>query len=129
MATLTNNLYDKTHKDINRDFPYLTKHENCMETIGARVINELYTSHLFSLALSLHGGTESFTYPYGTPNHILSDTIPKIRMKYDIENGKALNPKEFSKNLKNLTKFRHGIYDMINGKSTEPPDANMLKGK
>jgi hypothetical protein len=121
-----------------------------METIGARVINELYTSHLFSLALSLHGGTESFTYPYGTPNHIISNNIPKIPMNYDINKGKALNPKLSTKlntnknpnpnpnklhnNLKqnlhkNLKDLRNGLYDMIKGKSTEPPDANMLKGK
>lgn len=102
-----------------------------METMGARVINELYVSHLFSLALSLHGGTESFTYPYGTPNHMISSgiTVPKLKMEYDIKNGKAENPHEVSVGINDLKMYRKGGYDMTTGKSTEPPDANMLKGK
>lgn len=62
--------YTLATKDINRDFPYMVKNDKCMETIGARLVNELYISHIFSLALTLHGGTESLTYPYGAPNHI-----------------------------------------------------------
>ena len=100
-----------------------------METIGARVINELYISHLFSVALSLHGGTESFTYPYGTPNHIEGNRIPKIPMEYTIENGKALDPKPNSETQKVSELFRTGTYDMVMGKSSEPPDANALNGK
>jgi hypothetical protein len=101
-----------------------------METIGARVINELYISHLFSLALSLHGGTESFTYPYGTPNHMQNNKwIPKIPMKYNIEKGKALNPTPDSTSLQLAEKFRTGRYDMSIGKGSESPDANALSCK
>lgn len=128
-AALTTKLYQKTHKDINRDFPYLTNHESCMESIGARVINELYINHLFSLALSLHGGTESFTYPYGTPNHTNTNGIPKIPMKYDIQDGKAINPKEMPESRSKAEMFTSGTYDMISGKSSEAPDQNALACK
>lgn len=128
-ATLTNNLYKRTHKDINRDFPYLTKHESCMETIGARVINELYVNHLFSVALSLHGGTESFTYPYGTPNHMDRKNIPNVPMSYEIEDGKAVKPKPQSDSEDRARLFRNGSYDLTFGKSSEPPDANALSCK
>lgn len=101
-----------------------------METIGARVINELYVNHLFSVALSLHGGTESFTYPYGTPNHMESKVgIPRIPMSYTIEKGKALNPIPGSETLKTAEKFRRGTYDMVMGKGSEPPDAIALSCK
>jgi hypothetical protein len=123
-------MYERTHKDINRDFPYLTKHEGCMETIGARVINELYISHLFSVALSLHGGTESFTYPYGTPNHIQKNPLtPKIPMQYTIENGKAVKATPYNNSFAQAKKYHSGTYEMVVGKSTEPPDANAMAGK
>ncbi len=127
---MTSKIYEKTHKDINRDFPYLVKRKNCMETIGARVVNELYINHLFSLALSLHGGTESLTYPYGTPNHMIGSSAPKIPMTYQIQNGKAIvDNTKVTEQIEQMAKqFRKGTYDMINGKSSESPDNNALKG-
>ena len=97
-----------------------------METIGARVINELYINHLFSVALSLHGGTESFTYPYGTPNHIRTRGIPIVPMKYNVEGDNKATATPLKNSLKQAELFRSGTYDMIMGKSTEPPDANTL---
>ncbi len=70
-----------THIDINRDFPYLVPNEKCMQTIGARLVNELYISHLFSLALTLHGGTESLTYPFGSPNHLIENSDESTSVK------------------------------------------------
>ena len=74
-------------RDINRDFPYLVEETKCMQTIGARVVNELYLKHLFSLALTLHGGTESMSYSYGAPNHLVG--VPKVPMNYKVVNGKV----------------------------------------
>ncbi len=127
-AVLTSKLYMKTHKDINRDFPYLVKHKNCMETIGARVVNELYINHLFSLALSLHGGTESLTYPYGTPNHMQGNKTPKIPIKYtQDENGNLKFDSSHPDILSITKKYRTGLFDMVQGKSSESPDNNALK--
>jgi hypothetical protein len=102
-----------------------------METIGARVVNELYINHLFSLALSLHGGTESLTYPYGTPNHMLGSGTPKIPMTYLIQNGKAsVDGSKITDHAQRLAAlYRKGTYDMKSGKSSESPDNNALKGK
>jgi hypothetical protein len=61
---------DNTVCDVNRDFPYLNS--NCMRSISARVVNELFLNHIFSLAFTIHGGTESLTYPWGAPNHFPS---------------------------------------------------------
>ncbi len=127
-AVLTKKLYQKTHKDINRDFPYLVNKPFCMETIGARVVNELFINHVFLLALSLHGGTESLTYPYGTPNHMNIPNIPKIPMQYKIVDGK-LTPRKPSESINSLVKkFRSGVFDMANGNSSNPPDINTLLG-
>jgi len=102
-----------------------------METIGARVVNELYINHLFSLALSLHGGTESLTYPYGTPNHMMGSAAPKIPVTYLIENGKASvdGSKTTDQAIQIAKQYRKGSFDMINGISSESPDNNALKGK
>jgi hypothetical protein len=98
-----------------------------MESIGARVVNELFINHMFSLALSLHGGTESLTYPYGTPNHIQKTHIPKLPIYYSEINGK-LNVNVHKDAKKLVKQFRRGTYEMIVGKSTNPPDLNAIKG-
>lgn len=124
---LTKSIYFQTHKDINRDFPYLTDDKSCMESIGARLVNELFIDHTFSLALSLHGGTESLTYPYGTPNHLKTDTIPKIPFrinsssdKLKIENNKKINDA--------VLKFRKKEFEMVRFNSTNAPDYNSIVG-
>lgn len=125
MIPLTQDLYYATHKDINRDFPYLTEPQTCMETIGARLVNELYINHIFSLALSLHGGTESLTYPYGTPNHVKNAEIPKIPSKYEMKEGtyKLSNAEE----LRDAVKiFQNKTFEMIEANSTNPPDFNSI---
>jgi hypothetical protein len=122
---LTKSIYFETHKDINRDFPYLTDDKSCMETIGARLVNELFIDHTFSLALSLHGGTESLTYPYGTPNHLKTDKIPKIPFKYDSSSGKIT--KKNDKNISEaILKFRRKDFEMVRYNSTNPPDYNSI---
>jgi hypothetical protein len=123
---MTHSIYDKTHKDINRDFPYLTKPESCMETIGARVVNELYLNHLFSLSLSMHGGTESLTYPYGTPNHINNKKAPKLNRFYKNVNGKMVI-EQTPEAMKIIQRLKKGKYDYLRGKSTNPPDYNAVK--
>lgn len=90
-TVLTRRRFKHFNKDINRDFPYLVDQDKCMETIGARVINELFIHHTFSLALSLHGGMEAFTYPFGAPNHVKNKNMfPSVPMSYtETENGRT----------------------------------------
>jgi hypothetical protein len=114
---------DLNSYDINRDFPYLVAKNKCMTTIGARVVNELFISHLFSLALTLHGGTESFTYPYGAPNHIEGNQN-KIPIQYTYENKDKKNLK-IIKSLKTdimVEKYQNSFSYGNAGKSTEAPD-------
>lgn len=127
---LTSNRYSKTHKDINRDFPYLVKNDECFESIGGRVVNELFLEHIFTLSLSLHGGTESFTYPYGTPNHI--DGNPHIKMDYEETPEGVINSKlssDFNEEL--INEYLDGHYDKMNDGnqlvSTPSPDYNSIK--
>jgi len=44
--------------DVNRDFPFDLKSSACMQSIGARTLNELFRRHMFQLALTFHGGME-----------------------------------------------------------------------
>ena len=125
-ANLTVDNYEKYHKDINRDFPYLVDSDKCMETIGARVVNELFLKHIFSISLSLHGGTESLTYPFGVPNHIDNNnaTIP---IKY-FNNGSSIIAKANKESFDLAKKYRLGKYDGVSGRSTSAPDKNAMEG-
>ena len=100
-----------------------------MSTLNDAKISQVQT-HLFSVALSLHGGTESFTYPYGTPNHIVNNPLtPKIPMQYTVEKGKAVKAIPQWNSESQAKKYHTGTYEMVIGKSTEPPDANAMAGK
>ena len=37
--------------DPNRDFPYMVESQQCMKTIVARVINEIFREYLIQLAI------------------------------------------------------------------------------
>ena len=118
--------YEKYHKDINRDFPYLVDKDKCMETIGARVVNELFLKHIFSLSLSLHGGTESLTYPFGVPNHI-ENNKKSIPIKYITKGFRTIaEPNKESFDMAKL--YRTGKFDGVMGKSTYAPDNNAMAG-
>ncbi|EGZ25542.1 hypothetical protein PHYSODRAFT_297172 [Phytophthora sojae] len=58
--------------DPNRDFPYnLDEGEECMVTMAARGLNELWRDHLFQLGITFHAGTHCITYEWGGKNHVL----------------------------------------------------------
>ncbi len=125
--TKRNCRYNCTHKDINRDFPYLVKDQACMETIGARVVNELFLNHMFSMGLSLHAGTESLAFPYGTPNHIKK--AKKIPMKYVKLKGGRVKNKRLEMTDKITQMFKDEKYDLLEGEGTPTPDSSGMKGK
>ncbi|POM72898.1 Hypothetical protein PHPALM_10320 [Phytophthora palmivora] len=56
--------------DPNRDFPYNLKSDQCMVTMAARSLNELWRDHLFQLGITFHAGTECITYEWGAKNHV-----------------------------------------------------------
>jgi len=60
--------------DPNRDFNYATA-PDCMKTMTARVINELWREHMFQLAITFHGGMRALTYEWGSPNHDTKDGV------------------------------------------------------
>jgi hypothetical protein len=52
--------------DPNRDFPYNTKDPSqCMKSITARTINELFLDNLFQMSLSYHGGIDLIAFSWG----------------------------------------------------------------
>jgi hypothetical protein len=54
--------------DPNRDFPYDTTKDACMNSIAARTLNELYQDYLIQLGLTFHGGMEVIGYEWGAPS-------------------------------------------------------------
>jgi len=56
--------------DPNRDFPFLIGDESqCMASIVARTINEIFREYLVQLAITFHGGMRAISYEWGGPNH------------------------------------------------------------
>lgn len=53
--------------DPNRDFPFNNDPHECMQTIAARTVNELFTSHIFQLSLTFHAGMEVVAFEWGNP--------------------------------------------------------------
>ena len=90
--------------DPNRDFPFdiLPSNTNeCMQTIAARSINELYRSHLFSIGLTFHGGMEVIAYEWGAPSYMNKDA-PDNRAQDDIASAYSRYANSFT---------GHGAYE------------------
>jgi hypothetical protein len=51
--------------DPNRDFPYDQNESQCMKSITARTINEIFLDHLFQMSMTYHGGIENITFEWG----------------------------------------------------------------
>jgi hypothetical protein len=66
----SNSANEPGHNDPNRDFPYSTTDDQCMRTMAARCVNEIWRRHMFRTAITFHGGDELIGYEWGSPNHI-----------------------------------------------------------
>ena len=67
--------------DPNRDFPYYNskdKIKNCMRTLSARTINEIFNEFIISGAITFHGGDNVLGYPWGNYLHIRTNNNKKI---------------------------------------------------
>ena len=66
--------------DPNRDFPYFDSineiNSDCMMSITARTINELFREHIFVTSLTFHGGLNAIGYPWGNFVHLNSRESP-----------------------------------------------------
>ena len=62
--------------DPNRDFPYFNSNENtknCMRTISARTINEIFNEFIIQGSITFHGGDNVIGYPWGNYVHIIKN--------------------------------------------------------
>ena len=59
--------------DINRDFPYNTKPEDCLNTVAGRLIHQIFTQNIIVSAITFHGGTNVIGYPWGSYNHAIQN--------------------------------------------------------
>jgi hypothetical protein len=110
---------DEIYVDPNRDFPILKRTNECMKTISARTINEIFINNLIRMSISIHGGTSSLTYAYGTPNHLIN-----LNQKYKL----PLKLKD-NMNYEVLENYYSGRLDHTNNESTEAPDNQILESK
>lgn len=109
--------------DPNRDFPYFSKLEtnkDCMVTIAARTVNEIFLEHLIVNSLTFHGGANVIGYPWGntvhykkTQNGLESTEMP------DFEAGKSISEllKKYAHSL-SKNQLRKPIPDYIIGDMT-----------
>ena len=67
--------------DPNRDFPYYNnKNEiiNCMRTLSARTINEIFNEFIISGCITFHGGDNVLGYPWGNYLHMTKRNYKSI---------------------------------------------------
>lgn len=55
--------------DPNRDFPFQQASSECMTTVTARSINEIFRHNLIQLCLTFHAGMEAIAYSWGDFAH------------------------------------------------------------
>lgn len=55
--------------DPNRDFAWDQSASQCMQTVAAQSINELWKANLFQLSATFHGGDHMISYPWGDNIH------------------------------------------------------------
>jgi predicted deacylase len=65
--------------DPNRDFAYGQAPSQCMQTVAARAVNELWRRHLFQLAITFHGGMVAIAYEWGDMAHRTNTESPDDR--------------------------------------------------
>lgn len=96
-----------------------------MNTITARTINEIFINNLIKISVSLHAGTSSLTYAYGTPNHLIQlYSHFKIPFK---QAGSDLALNDLSDKI--INRYYNGEVDQLPfNQSTEPPDNKTLEG-
>ena len=71
------NQREENDVDPNRDFPYnVANPTQCMKTIAARSINELWRRHAFQIAITFHAGQQSISSTWGAYNHPAPNDIP-----------------------------------------------------
>ena len=106
--------------DPNRDFPYYNnKNEvfNCMRTLSARTINEIFNEFIISGAITFHGGDNVLGYPWGNYLHIMrqnnkqmSTETPDFKAFDSI--GKIMVKFSSSEKNENNSIKKYGIGDM-----------------
>lgn len=69
--------------DPNRDFSFDNSPSQCMRSITARSVNELFLQYLFQMSMTYHGGIENITFEWGAlsiPNGKVSPDDAAQRM-------------------------------------------------
>ena len=85
---------DHTRVDPNRDYPY--NNDKCFKTLTARVSFSILDLFKPAAVITMHGGIETFGWPWGSNNHA-SDyhTVDNDLFEYiALEANKSLNWKE-----------------------------------
>ena len=87
--------------DVNRDFPFdYTDPTQCMQSIAARTLNEVFRENLIQMALTFHGGTEMIGYEWGadsyqgvlSPDDTAQSQISPLRIRIMVVVGMVRHP-------------------------------------
>ena len=95
-----------------------------MNSITARTINEIFINNLIKISVSIHAGTSSLTFAYGTPNHIINLNADFI-IPFD-QNNSNTSPFDISKKINSY--YNGEVDNLTSNESTEPPDNQTLEG-
>jgi hypothetical protein len=79
------NVREEGAVDVNRDFPFdVLDKEDCMKTIAARTLNELFLSEQFQLTVTFHSGMEMIGYQWGAETYWNDPVSPDDRGQFEV---------------------------------------------
>ena len=73
--------------DPNRDFPYDQDSSQCMQTIAARTLNEIFRSNIIQFSFTFHAGTEMIAYEWGAFPYLDTPISPDDTAQAQLGNG------------------------------------------
>jgi hypothetical protein len=95
--------------DVNRDFTFdVTDAKDCMRTVAARTLNELYRGDQFQMSVTFHSGLEIIGYQWGAESYWNDPVSPDDEGQYEV--AKAMS--RFAGAFEGTPKYPFGINNL-----------------
>jgi predicted deacylase len=107
--------YDRNQReeedvDVNRDFPFdVLDSRDCMRSVAARTLNELFRDDQFQMAVTFHAGMEMIGFQWGAESYMNDPVSPDDQGQYEV--ARAMS--QFSGSFPGTPVYPYGISNMV----------------
>jgi Zinc carboxypeptidase len=107
--------YDRNQReegevDVNRDFPFdVLDSRDCMRSVAARSLNELFRDDQFQMAVTFHAGMEMIGFQWGAESYMNDPVSPDDQGQYEV--ARAMS--QFSGSFPGTPQYPYGISNMV----------------